>query len=169
MKQLKLFTGEEKNNSTKTLQKSFGGSLIVGKRKSKRPLKVNQPLHLILKANCKFVFNPRNQSLIKLIEQQAQKFEIKIDQLALNFPHIHFVIRFAAEENYKKFIRSLTSLLALKIRKHYPEFQKVFQLRPYTRVVAWGRDYKNVLRYSLKNIHDAYGVRMSGDVVAYQS
>ena len=156
MKQLKLITDDKKNKS----KKSFGGGLILRKRKTKRPLKVNQPLHLILKSNYKFVFNPRNQSLIELIENQAAKFEIKIDQLALNFSHIHFVIRFSLEDNYKKFIRSLTSLLALKIRKHYPEFENIFQLRPYTRVIEWGRDYKNVLRYSLKNIHEAYGVKM---------
>lgn len=166
MKQLRLFTDDEKNNSRSagvnlnTVKKSFGGSLTIGKRKAKRPLKVNQPLHLILKANYKFVFNPRNHTLIKLIENQAVKFEIKIDQLAVNFSHIHFVIRFSSEDHYKKFIRSLTSLLAIKIRKQYPEFQNIFQLRPYTRVIEWGKDYNNVLHYSLKNIHEAYGVKM---------
>ena len=48
-------------------KKEFGGSLPVGKRKSKRPLSTKHPIHLILKSSQKGLFNPMNISLDQLI------------------------------------------------------------------------------------------------------
>lgn len=54
-----------------TLKKGFGGDLMLGKRKTKRPLSTTQPIHLVLKSDHKFIFNCRNVTLIRLIDQQA--------------------------------------------------------------------------------------------------
>ena len=155
-------------------KKQFGGSLLLGKRKSKRPLSTKSPIHLILKSESGKFFNPRNESLDQLIRYQAKKFNIKIYDLAQNWSHIHLLIRLHSREDYVKFIRALTSIMAARIRRHLGESghrnesnltsrsahmdtEKIFTLRPFTRVVSWGRDFRNALRYHRINILEAFG------------
>ncbi len=142
----------------KNYKREFGGSLLDGKRKSKRPLSTKHPLHLILKSSHNGLFNPGNQSLEKLIRSQAKKFGIKIYDLALNWSHIHFLIKLQDRRDYVKFVRSLTSILAIKIRKMKPHLKAIFDLRPYTRIISWGRDFKEVLNYQVLNQLEALGL-----------
>ena len=152
-----------KNTKTKNSRgKSFGGELLKGQRKSARPLSTSQPVHLILKSEHKHLFSIRNTSLTYLISKQAEKFGIKIYSSALNFSHIHLVIKIKRREDYVRFIRALTSLMAQAVRRAYPELETVFTLRPFTRIVSWGRDYKNILEYMIKNWHEAFGIKPAG-------
>ncbi len=142
----------------KDYKKEFGGSLLEGKRKAERPLSTKHPLHLILKSSCSGVFNPGNISLEKLIRSQAKKFGIKIYELALNWSHIHFILKIESRKDYNKFIRSLTAALAKRIRKLKPHLEVIFDLRPFTRIISWGRDFKRVLEYALLNQMEAFGL-----------
>lgn len=150
MKQLKM-------NFLNDYKKEFGGSLLVGKRKTARPLSHKLPIHLVLKSCHKGIFNPGNRSLEKLIKLQAQKFDIKVYDFALNWSHIHMVIKLKCKEDYIKFIRSLTSVLAQRVREFYlknksaQNLKKIFSLRPYTRILTWGRQFKNALNYQILN------------------
>lgn len=56
------------------------------------------------------------------------------------------------------FIRSLNSILAQRIRHHFPELTEIFSLRPYTRILSWGKDFKNALRYQVLNQMEALGL-----------
>lgn len=141
----------------KNYNRSFGGSLLHGKRKTKRPLSTKHPIHLIIKSCHKGVFAPGNRSLEKLIYETASKFNIKIYDLALNWSHIHFLIRIRAPRDYNAFIRSLTSVISLRIRKIKPDFEKIFTLRPFTRVLSWGKDFKKVFAYLVLNQLEASG------------
>jgi len=58
-------------------KKEFGGSLLAGKRKTQRPLSIKAPIHLILKADQKGIFNPSNRSLDKLIRKTAGQFHVQ--------------------------------------------------------------------------------------------
>ena len=73
--------------------KTFGGEILVGKRKTARPLSDKKPIHLVLRSNSVKVFTPTNKSLKRLIYNLAEKYTIKIYELALNHNHIHFVLR----------------------------------------------------------------------------
>ena len=138
-------------------KKQFGGSLLLGKRKSKRPLSVKKPIHLILKSEGQRFFNPANRSLRRLIQFQAKKFNIKLYDFAQNWTHIHLLIKLKDREDYIKFIRALTSILALKIRARNPDVKVIFTLRPFSRIVSWGRDFQNTLKYQIINIMEAFG------------
>ena len=135
----------------KDYKKEFGGSLLLGRRKSKRPLSTKHPLHLILKANQKGLFNPGNRLLENLIRSQCAKFNIQVFDFALNWSHIHLLIRIRDRQDYIKFIRSLTSILASKIRQSKPDLTEIFTLRPFTRIITWGRDFRNALSYQVLN------------------
>lgn len=134
------------------------GSLLIGKRKSKRPISTQSPLHLVLKSDLKGVFNPGNRRLEKRIRSLAQKFNLKIYDLALNWSHIHCVIRIKDRGDYNAFVRALTGTIALKIRKSIRDIAAVFTLRPFTRILSWGRDFKNALNYQVLNQLEAWGL-----------
>ena len=161
----------------KDYKKEFGGSLLLGKRKARRPLTTKSPIHLILKASQKGVFSPSNHSLKNLIRKTAKQFDIHIYDLAINWSHIHFLIRIRSREDYVRFIRALSSLLSQAIAKvHSRQSQrnltedshvlgkdktqktKLFTLRPFTRILSWGRDLKTVFRYVTLNQMEAFGL-----------
>ncbi|MEK6556442.1 MAG: transposase [Bdellovibrionota bacterium] len=124
----------------------FGGALASAKRKARRPLSSKNAIHLVLRANIK-----RSGSLLKYratIDNCflifAKSFGVKIYKKALVSNHIHITALFNSRDNYRKFIRAFTGSLAkkLKIKWH---------LRPWTRVLSWGRDFKTALKYVMQN------------------
>ncbi len=139
-------------------KKEHGGSLLVGKRKGRRALSTLHPIHLTLKSDLTGIFNPGNRSLEQLLRTTAEKFQIRIYKTALNWSHIHCVMKIKDRKDYNAFIRLLTSALALKIRKHKNFTGVVFTLRPFTRILNWGRDFKNVLSYVVLNQLESFGL-----------
>ncbi len=143
---------------SKDYKKSFGGKDLIGKRKSQRPLSTKLPLHLILKANQKKVFVPGNRRLQRLIQRLARKFYVRVYDVAINWSHIHFLIQIRERQDYVRFIRALTSKLAMAVQKVSPKSKtKLFTLRPFTRIISWGRDYKNAVDYLAKNCMESFG------------
>ena len=134
-----------------TYKKSFGGELLIVKRKTQRPLSMKKPIHLVLRSSQAKVFIPWSRSLEKLIYNLADRFHVKIYDLSLNWNHIHSVIMIKDRKNYNQFIRALTSLLAEKIRRHLKITTPIFTLRPFTRILEWGRDFERALDYLLLN------------------
>ncbi len=139
-------------------KKEHGGSLLVGKRKGHRALSAKHAIHLVLKSDLKSVFSPGNRRLEQLIRNTAERFHIRIYSTALNWSHIHCVIKIEDRKDYNAFIRVLTSILALKIRKHKNFTGKVFTLQPFTRILNWGRYFKNVLAYLVLNQLESLGL-----------
>jgi putative transposase len=131
---------------------SFGGELNINKRKSRRPLDIKKPLHLVLRADIeKPIFLHREDVLDKLILRFAKKFGIKIFESSVNANHLHLVISFKHRLLYKKFVAAVTGRIAqiLKIK---------WLNRPFTRILEWGRDFKNAMDYVLRNQKEAWGL-----------
>jgi REP element-mobilizing transposase RayT len=137
----------------------FGGEYLEGHRKTQRPLSVKTPLHLVLKSETQRIFQPQIASLRRLILETAWKFEITIRELAVSWNHIHLIIQIKDRKDYVRFIRALTPKLAQAARNVNPKAGKLFSLRPYSRIVSWGRDFENAIEYLYKNIEEAFGRR----------
>ncbi len=96
----------------KQIAKTFGGQLLQNKRKSKRPLSVKAPIHLVIKSekakgNLSFV---NHQSIIiRVISIISKKWNVTIYDKVVNFNHIHFIIRIKSEADYRSWIREFTS------------------------------------------------------------
>lgn len=132
----------------------FGGSLLVGKKKLKRILTTKKPIHMVLKGNNESsgpLFK-HSKLLNREIKRWAKKFQIKIFNFAIEKAHIHFTIKISSRQNYNKFIRALTGRIAQLLN-----FK--FTLRPFTKILEWGRQFKNVIRYVVQNKEEALGLR----------
>ncbi len=145
------------------LPKECGGSQALNKRKCKRVLAVKSPIHLVLrsdKAKGIYSFVNHQATLNKLITRLAKKHRIKIYSYAINWNHIHFVIRIFDQQNYKHWIRDLAGqivqCISLKTKTHLSKF---FTVRPYTRLVSWGREFKTVMDYQILNKMEIFGLR----------
>jgi REP element-mobilizing transposase RayT len=131
----------------------FGGSLeSKGKRKTERPLDRNRPMHFVLKSNKAIVLIRNQRSLRKIIGKQAGTFGIKIYSETVQKDHWHIVLRITNRRLYRGFIRALTGLVARLLGKG------VWRLRPYSRLVNWGRDFGQVSDYLLLNECEVAGI-----------
>ena len=138
----------------------FGGSLIKGKRKSKRPLSIKKPIHLILKSNKasgKLAMSPSDLRIKNLIYKMAHRFNIKIYSEAANWSHLHLVIRIYRRSDYIKFIKALTGAMVLKLKAP----KGFFDIRPYTKIGTWGKQFKTWMDYLTKNQLEARGFATS--------
>lgn len=138
--------------------KSFGGSLLRGKRKTARTLSTKKPIHLIFKTSGRKFFNPGNTSLERIIHEHASKYKIKIYRLSLNWSHFHMIIQLPSRSAYNAFVRTLAAAIVRKVSKYFGESLKgIFDLRPFTRILEWGRDFQNVMGYHDLNDLEARG------------
>lgn len=123
---------------------SFGGSLLKGRRKARRPLDSKRPLHLILKAEESVILFRHVLKIEEIIRRQNQRFGVQQYSLAIHADHIHFVVKTPQREIYRRWIRALTGVLARKMKIKW-------RLRPFTRLMCWGRDFINSLSYLRSN------------------
>lgn len=147
----------------KSVPKEFGGSLLFGKRKAKRPLSTQAPIHLVLKtekAKGKLAFVSHKSQIEKAISIVSKKYGIKVYEKAINFNHIHMVLRLKTLNSYNSWIRVLTSEIVKILSKRTKEnLKEFFTHRPYTKIIAWGRQFKRVLDYQILNQLEVVGLR----------
>lgn len=133
----------------------FGGSLLVNKRKSERILALKKPVHLTLKGDIRNSGSllHKTKYIKEQIEKWSYKFDIKVYDFSINSNHIHFCAKISSRDNYKKFIKALTGRLAQVLK-----FK--FIVRPFTKIISWGRQFKRLLEYIVQNHEEATGKRL---------
>jgi REP element-mobilizing transposase RayT len=134
MKQQSLFADEVKNE--------FGGSLLKkGKRKGARPLNLKAPIHLVLKAEDSIQLFQKSGLIKNQFKKLSLKFGVKVYSLAVHEDHIHGVVKVPSRRLYRAWIRSLSGTLCRQIKG------LKWRLRPYTKIITWGKQFRNTLAY----------------------
>lgn len=170
LKQLDLFVGSR--SKTGKVKRVFGGTLLKGNAKIKRPLSKSEPIHLVLKSEKAIgtfsMLNKHNISQVdRIVRKNARRFDIRIYQFVNVGNHLHLVIRIQDRHCYAKFIRTITGLIARHVTKKErgPENRKYRELvksrskggfwvaRPFSRLISWGRDFNLIKRYMEANRH----------------
>lgn len=168
---------------TRSNKRFFGGALLVGRRKTPRPINTKEALHFVLRsqfAHGKTSFRTlKNQRGISSILKKASvKYSIRIYRQAIQSNHIHLVLKVPSRYAYKCFIAVISGKIAsfvmnfisfknfvkdLSIRdtgegyKTPHNGQAFWEYRPFSRLLYWGKDYKKALTYLLKNTLEALG------------
>ena len=130
----------------------FGGSLLKGRRKTERILDSRKPIHLVLKSKSTFSLFKQKKNLQTVLKKQAKTFGVKIYSESIQSDHWHLCLKITNRRLYRGFIRSLTGILARKLGKG------LWSLRPYSRIIEWGKDFLNILDYLLLNHCEAHGI-----------
>jgi REP element-mobilizing transposase RayT len=144
-------------------KKEFGGSLLIGKRKTARPLAVKKPMHLILKTTKVSPFNPTNYKLEKIIKRFADRYKITVYDYSLNWSHIHLTIKLPNRAAYFAFIKTVTAaLISYLSRVSGKNLKGLFDLRPFTKIITCKKQFENAIDYMILNQQEALGLIKRG-------
>jgi REP element-mobilizing transposase RayT len=132
-------------NFFKPAERESGGSLsLQGKRKTARALDCRKPLHFVLKSKKSVNLYSHRVLLRRLLFLYAKRFGVKVYKESVQKDHLHFCIKITNRQLYRGFIRSLTGVISQKLG------QGLWILKPYSRVLTWGREFLNILDYILR-------------------
>jgi REP element-mobilizing transposase RayT len=149
----------------------FGGSLLTSNPKVARPLSKKEAIHLVLKSDratgSRSMLNKENARRIDfIIRSHAKQAGIRIYHLVNVGNHLHIVIKLRDIKLFASFIKSISGIIARHVlKKERGPADKILEskgkasnfwiARPFTRIIAWGKDYNNLRRYMEKNRNDA--------------
>lgn len=109
-----------KKNKTR---REHGGSLLLGKRRTKRPLCLKSPHHVVLRSD--FAIGARSllrhRPLInRIIAKAKRRFDIKVYETGISWNHIHLGVRGKTRSNIQNFFRVVAGHIAQEILREYP-------------------------------------------------
>jgi REP element-mobilizing transposase RayT len=157
--------------------KKFGGSYLKKcNPKKARPLSVKRPMHLVIRSSkatgARSLLN-KSRQVFDIVYRQGQLHGVKIYRYANAGNHLHLVILPRSANAFKKFIRAITGIIArliLGVERGLAKSSKIvpaqndkankinfWDQRPFTRIVEWGRDFKNICKYLMQNTLEAIG------------
>jgi len=171
------FAGMSLATAPKSREKAHGGELNQGKRKGTRPFDPKQALHVVLrssKASGKLsMLRPQHCNHIRdLVHRLKKRWNVSVYRYANVGNHLHLLIHVRSRENWKGFIRELSGGIAIIVtgaKKGTPlvRSQTSAEQAPsrgfwdhlvFTRIVSFGRDFKQVAQYVLTNLWEGVGV-----------
>jgi REP element-mobilizing transposase RayT len=143
-----------------------GGSLQQGKRKERRPLSEKRPLHVVLRAEGakgeKSFLTKRNSRYIQeQLKKLAEKYAVTVYSQSLNGNHIHLGIRMKNRGLFQTFLRIFSGKIAQFItgaKKGSPNKERFFSDAIYTRIVEWGKAFRQLESYITQNVLEAAGI-----------
>jgi REP element-mobilizing transposase RayT len=140
-------------------QFAFGASLLKGSHpKKKRTFRPNLAMHVVIKASSAQggqSFFAHNKAIGRIIESQATKQFVKLFGVANAGNHLHLLIQAPSQDHLSYFLRAITGRIAQLIKRQAHE--RFWDARPFSRLVSWGQDFKNVARYLGLNVTAALG------------
>jgi REP element-mobilizing transposase RayT len=165
------------NNSSST---SHGGELSRGKRKSFRPIDPKQVLHVVLRSSkargSRSMLHPKHCNAIEgFVRKTAKRWGVRLYRYANVGNHLHLLVQVPTREAWKRFSKELSGGIAQIVTGAQKGSSLLRSQDPtvadsakrgfwdgllYTRIVSFGRDFKGLCRYIVKNLFEAEGVPM---------
>jgi REP element-mobilizing transposase RayT len=159
---------------------SHGGDHSLGKRKILRPIDLKQALHVTLRSSKAkgqlSMLHPKHcNSIEKFVHKTAKRWGVRVYRFANVGNHLHLLIQVPTREAWKRFSKELSGGIAQIVTQaqkgsalsrnndpSIPESAKrgFWDHLIFTRIVSFGRDFKGVARYLIKNLFEAEGVPM---------
>jgi REP element-mobilizing transposase RayT len=150
----------------------FGGSLLKGNAKQRRPIDSKLPMHAILKSSkAKGYWSLRAPMHVRrvreLVEKTCAKYGFSLLEYGNAGNHLHLLLHVKNRRLWASFIRELTGEIARLVcgtNAHKKLDGGFWDSRPFTRVVSgWGRAYSYVRDYVVINQLEAHGVLSKAD------
>ena len=143
-----------------------GGSLSLGKRKTARPIDPKQTIHIVLRSSRArgewSMLNPRRQDQVDgTVRKISRRHGIRLYRYANVGNHLHLLVKTPSRKAFQAFLRDLAgtiSILMTRAKKTAPLQGRFWDTLAYTRIVSWGREFKNLELYFIKNLFEAAGL-----------
>ncbi len=138
----------------------FGGSLLKGNPKGKRPLDSKLPILITLRAEKSLLRTPKAHGKVnKLVYDTAKKYGVRVYEFENVGNHLHALVRVPRLSLWAPFIRELTGQIAQAVGEIFPLSGKFWKFRPHTRIVqGWKKAYQIAKDYIFLNQLEAEGL-----------
>jgi REP element-mobilizing transposase RayT len=107
------------------------------------------------------MLKPEHARLLRaLVPLLATRFHVQLYEVANVGNHLHLVVRARTREGFKGFLMALSGRITQQItgaKKGNPLEKRFFDSIPFSRILEWGRDFKNAIRYVIQNTLEAAG------------
>jgi len=134
-------------------QAEFGGSLLKGKRKSRRPFSKDKPMHFTFRTSHYRLTSKRVQ-IGRLIVKLGEKHGVRIYERSVNSNHLHILTQTPIKKCLQNFLRELSIKIVSLVagaRKGKNLLCSFWDSRPWSRIVEWGKAYQIVKNYIFRN------------------
>lgn len=146
-------------------QRSFGGSRLKSHPKEQRAIPLDRPIHLILHSahaigERSFRRRRNAEVVFDIIKAQSERFNVRLYGYGNGGSHLHLKLSPRSRRGYCGFIRAVSGLIARAItgaQRNRAKRIKFWSARPFSRVVCWGRDFKQLAQYLTQNTLEAFG------------
>ena len=128
-------------------------------------------MHVVVratKAKGRLSFLFHGQALEKILLRQATRFGVRLYDVANAGNHLHLLLKVDKMKDLGRFLRASCGLIVRKVSgtergSPLPEMLRgFFDLRPFSRILSWGKDYNHVKEYLMVNRLEMIGFeRMS--------
>ena len=143
---------------------AFGGALLDrGSPRTRRPIHPRQPHHLVLRTTrargaLSLLAPGRARRIQTLAFRLGHTLGVRVYTYANAGNHLHLLVQPRSREAFHAYIRALSGLVArltLRAERGRPTRRPFWDRRPWTRIVAWDRDFEVVLTYVIRNALEA--------------
>ncbi len=139
----------------------FGGSLLKGNPKTKRPLDSKLPIHVVLRASRSGMRLPKTVGIVsEILKEASRKYGVTVYRFANVGNHLHLLIKVSRIQMWAPYIRELCGRIAQQVRAviGLAAEERFWLFRPFTRIVrGWQKAFKSVCDYVYLNRLEAEG------------
>src|ERR1700704_4977607 len=135
-----------------------GGALRRGHRKLERPVSTRRPMHVVLhsaRARGVWSMQAHRRKIREALRACVSPSGVRVYDFANVGSHLHLLVRARRREAFQAFLRSFAGIVARVVtgaRRGQPLRGGPFwSALAWSRVVAWGRDYRGVRNYVFRN------------------
>lgn len=146
------------------VRKIHGGETRIGKRKEARPIATKKRMHLTLRssrATGKLSLFTRRKEIQSILLAFGKRFDVRVFEQSNNGNHLHLVVQARTRGGFKRFLMAISGRIAqlmTRARKSTPLLGRFWDHLPFTRILEWGNDLRNALKYVEMNQLEAAGV-----------
>ena len=116
-------------------------------------------MHTVIRSHYR-TLRRHKKELSTLLNTQCKYWAIKLYKVSINSNHIHLATKVEHRDDYKNFIRTFSALSARLVtgaKKGKKLSKKFWALKPFSRIVEWGRAINTLLNYITQNQFEAEG------------
>jgi REP element-mobilizing transposase RayT len=139
-----------------------GGEIRLGRRKLSRPIDTRRPMHVVLRSSrAHGAWSLRRRECERIVlsslRRSARRYGIRLYEFANSGNHLHLLLRTKcrlALQNFLRVFAGVTARLITGARRGWA-VGKFWDFLSYSRIVAWGRDFRGVRAYVVQNRFEA--------------